>query len=156
MGESNAIGNRNSRATTYLDYGSSNTEIQRYEKTWAFKSTRLPDGTPYCFKARFCARGDLQKEGVDFFDAYAPVERWSTIRLLLSTVLTEGWATQQVDYTYVFLAKANLNEEVYLEFPKMFAPKSRSNVVLKLAKSSYGLRQAPRTFLEKLRDGLLE
>ena len=97
----------------------------------------------------------MQKEGVDFFDTYAPVVQWSTIRLLLSTGLTEGWATRQVDYTNAF-AQANLNEEVYLEFPKMFAPKSRSNVVLKLVKSLYGLRQAPRTFFEKLRDGLLE
>ena len=125
------------------------------KSTWAFKLKRLPDGTPYRFKARFCARGDLQREGVDFFDTYAPVVQWSTIRLLLSTVLTEGWATRQVDYTNAF-AQANLKEEVYLEFPKMFAPKSRGNVVLKLVKSLYGLRQAPRTFFEKLRDGLLE
>jgi hypothetical protein len=116
---------------------------------------RLPDGTPYRFKACFCAGGDLQKEGADFFDKYAPVVQWSTIRLLLSTVLTEGWATRQVDYTNAF-AQANLNEEVYLEFPKMFAFKSQSNVILKLAKSVYGLRQAPRTFFEKLRDALLE
>ena len=93
------------------------------KSTWAFKLKRLPDGTPYRFKARFCARGDLQREGVDFFDTYAPVVQWSTIRLLLSTVLTEGWATRHVDYTNAF-AQANLKEEVYLEFPKMFAPKS--------------------------------
>ena len=123
--------------------------------TWVFKLKRLPDGTPSRFKARFCARGDLQQEGVDFFDTYAPVVQWSTIRLLLSTVLTEGWATRQVDYTNAF-AQADLKEEVYLEYPKMFAPKSGANVVLKLLKSLYGLRQAPRTFFEKLRDGLLE
>jgi Reverse transcriptase (RNA-dependent DNA polymerase) len=41
--------------------------------TWAFKLKRLPDGTAYQHKARFCARGDLQKEGVDFFETYAPV-----------------------------------------------------------------------------------
>ena len=35
--------------------------------TWAFKLKRLPDGTPYRYKARFCARGDMQTEGVDFF-----------------------------------------------------------------------------------------
>ena len=28
--------------------------------TWVFKLKRLPDGTPYRFKARFCARGDKQ------------------------------------------------------------------------------------------------
>jgi hypothetical protein len=123
--------------------------------TWVFKLKRLPDGSPSRFKARYCARGDLQQEGVDFFDTYAPVVQWSTIRLLLTTVLTEGWATRQVDYTNAF-AQADLREEVYLECPKMFAPKSGKDLVLKLIKSLYGLRQAPRTFFEKLRDGLLE
>ena len=59
--------------------------------TWAFKLKCLPDGTAYKFKARFCARGDLQQAGVDYFDTYVPpVVHWSTIRLLLSTVLTES------------------------------------------------------------------
>ena len=131
-------------------------ELNVLKGTWVFKLKRLPDGTPSRFKARFCARGDMQQEGVDFFDTYAPVVvQWSTIRMLLSTVLTEGWATRQVDYTNAF-AQADLKEEVYLEFPRMFGPKSGANLVLKLVKSLYGLRQAPRTFFEKLRDGLVE
>jgi hypothetical protein len=123
--------------------------------TWCFKLKRLPDGAAYRFKARYCARGDLQQEGVDFFETYAPVVQWSTIRLLLSTVLTEGWATRQVDYTNAF-AQATLKEEVYLERPRMFSPKNRKDTILKLNKSLYGLRQSPRTFFEMLRDGLLE
>ena len=123
--------------------------------TWAFKLKRLPDGTAYRFKARFCARGDLQEEGVDYFETYAPVVQWSTIRLLLSTVLTEGWATRQVDYTNAF-AQATLKERVFMEPPRMFAPRNGKDLVLKLIKSLYGLRQAPRTFFEKLREGLIE
>ena len=123
--------------------------------TWAFKLKRLPDGTAYRYKARFCARGDLQKEGVDFFETYAPVVQWSTIRLLLTTVLTEGWVTRQVDYTNAFV-QAELKEEVYVDYPRMFGPKSGANCVLKLRKSLYGLRQAPRTFFEKLKAGLEE
>ena len=123
--------------------------------TWAFKLKRLPDGTAYRFKARFCARGDLHREGIDFFETYAPVVQWSTIRLLLSTVLTEGWTTRQVDYTNAF-AQAELKEEVYVEYPKMFGPKSGPDRVLHLLKSLYGLRQAPRTFFEKLKSGLEE
>jgi Reverse transcriptase (RNA-dependent DNA polymerase) len=73
--------------------------------------------------------------------------------LLLSTVLTEGWATRQVDYTNAF-AQAEINEEVYIECPCLFGPKSGSTRVLKLLKSLYGL--TPRTFFEKLRNGLLE
>ena len=123
--------------------------------TWVFKLKRLPDGTPYRYKSRYCARGDLQREGVDFFEAYAPVVQWSTIRLLLSTVLTEGWTTRQVDYTNAF-AQAELREDVDVEFPKLFAPSGGGDWVLKLLKSLYGLRQAPKTFFEKLREGLLE
>jgi Reverse transcriptase (RNA-dependent DNA polymerase) len=81
--------------------------------------------------------------------------QWSTIRLLLSTVLTESWATRQVDHTNAF-AQAAINEEVYLEYPKLFGPKSRTKLVLKLVESLYGLRQVPRSFFEKLREGLLE
>ena len=123
--------------------------------TWVFKLKRLPDGTPYRFKSRYCARGDLQKEGIDFFETYAPDVLWSTMRLLLLTVLTEGWSTRQVDYTNAF-AQADLKEEVYLEYPCMFGPKSGTNKVLRLLKNLYGLRQAPCTFFEKLREGLLE
>jgi hypothetical protein len=130
-------------------------EMNVLKGTWVFKLKRLSDGTPPRFKVRFCARGDLQREGVDFFNTYAPVVHWLTICLLLSTVLTEGWTTRQVDYTNAF-AQADLREEVFLEFPKLFGPKSGANVVLKLIKSLYRLRQAPRTFFEKLRDGLLE
>ena len=41
--------------------------------TWAFKLKRLPDGTPYKYKARYCVRGDKQKAGIDYFETYAPV-----------------------------------------------------------------------------------
>ena len=41
--------------------------------TWAFKCKRFPNGLVRKLKARFCVRGDLQIEGVDFFDTYAPV-----------------------------------------------------------------------------------
>jgi hypothetical protein len=53
----------------------------------------------------------MQTLGVDFFETYAPVVQWSTIRLLLSTVLTKNWSTHQVDYTNDF-AQAEVKEEV--------------------------------------------
>ena len=100
-------------------------------------------------------RGDLQIAGIDFFETYAPVVQWSTIRILLSTVLTEGWHTRQVDYTNAF-AQADIHEETYVEFPKFFESTNGEDYVLRLKKSLYGLRQAPRTFYEKLKQGFLE
>ena len=125
------------------------------KSTWAFKLKRLPDGTPYRFKARFCVRGDMQTEGVDYFETYSPVVQWSTTRLLLSLVLQNQWHTKQVDYTNAF-AQAELEDDVYVEPPQLFGPKSGKDLVLKLLKSLYGLKQAPRTFYQKLSDGLIE
>jgi len=57
--------------------------------TWAFRIKRLPDGTLRKHKARFCARGDKQIAGVDYFDKYAPVVQWSTVRMMLCIAASE-------------------------------------------------------------------
>jgi hypothetical protein len=125
------------------------------KSTWVFKLKRLPDGTPSKFKARFCVRGDLQTEGVEYFEYYALVVQWCTIRMVLALVLREGWATRQVNYTNAFV-QAEMAETVPVEPPRLFGPRSGKYLVLLLLKSLYGLKQAPRTFYEKLREGLLE
>jgi hypothetical protein len=80
--------------------------------------------------------------------------QWSTVRMILTMVLREGWATKQVDYTNVF-AQADMKETFLVEPPTLFGAKRGKDVMLLLLKSLYGLKQAPRTFYEKLRDGLL-
>ena len=50
------------------------------QSTWAFKCKHFPDGIIMKFKAWFCAQGDMQLEGVDFFEKYAPVVKWTMIR----------------------------------------------------------------------------
>jgi hypothetical protein len=97
----------------------------------------------------------MQQEGVDYVDTYAPVVQWSTIIMLLTLVLREGWSTRQVDYTNAF-SQAELKEEVYVKPPKYFAPGNGTDLVLHLIKSLYGLKQAPTTFFEKLRDEIVQ
>jgi hypothetical protein len=50
---------------------------------WAFKLKRFPACMVKKFKAHFCAHGDQQLEGIDFFETYAPVVQWTTLRLTL-------------------------------------------------------------------------
>ena len=118
--------------------------------TWAFKCKRFPDGLIKKLKARFCVRGDKQLEGVDYFETFAPVVSWTTIRLMLILSLVLGLATRQVDYTAAFL-HAVLSEDVYVEMPRGFAEPGK---VLKLKKSLYGLKQAPRNFFQHLKGKL--
>ncbi|GJR39553.1 zinc finger, CCHC-type containing protein [Tanacetum coccineum] len=48
---------------------------------WIFKRKMKVDGTIDKFKARLVIQGFRQKEGIDYFDTYAPVARINTIRL---------------------------------------------------------------------------
>ena len=121
--------------------------------TWVFRIKRYPDGRLRKFKARICARGDKQVEGVDYDETYSPVVSWSTIRLLLVLTTKFGWETRQVDFSNAFV-QAELKEQVYMRIPAMFADPTSDpdeQVVLKLNKSLYGLVQAPKTWFEHLK-----
>jgi hypothetical protein len=118
--------------------------------TWAFKIKRYPDGSMRKLKARFCARGYEQTEGIDFFETFAPVVEWSTVRFLLMMSLLLGLHTVQVDYVAAFI-QADIDTEVYVEMPRGF---SQPGKVLKLKKSLYGLKQSPRNHYQNLRSKL--
>ena len=62
--------------------------------TWAVCCKRYPNGKVRKFKARFCARGDKQIEDIDFFDTFASVTNWTTIRILLIMLLVLGLSTK--------------------------------------------------------------
>jgi Reverse transcriptase (RNA-dependent DNA polymerase) len=121
--------------------------------TWAFKIKRFPDGRLRKFKARFCARGDQQVEGIDYFEKYAPVVAWTTVRMMLCMSLHLGWATRQVDFSNAFV-QATLKEEVYMQLPKGFEKGGQNDGVLKLNRSLYGLVQAPMYWYEHLKKAL--
>ena len=70
---------------------------------------RYPDGVVKKFKARFCARGDQQLEGVDFFETYAPVVQWTTVRLMLILEVLLPLKSKQGDIIAAFL-HADLEE----------------------------------------------
>ena len=113
--------------------------------TWVFRIKSYPDGRFRKTKARFCVRGDMQEEGVDYFERYAPVVAWSTVRLLLCLSISNGWKTRQVDFSNAFV-QAELKENVYVTLPAMFeGPNGETSkeVVMKLNRSLHGLVQAP-------------
>ena len=123
------------------------------DTTWAFKTKRYPDGRVRKYKARICVRGDQQEHGIDFFDTYAPVVGWNTVRLLLILTATLGLATKQVDYTLAFV-QAKLDEKdppIFIEMPRMF---EKPGHILKLKRSLYGMRQSPLNFYLHLKRGL--
>jgi hypothetical protein len=118
--------------------------VHTIDSTWAFKIKRYPDGLIKKFKARFCVRGDQQVHGVDFFETYAPVVQWTTIRLMLILEVLLNLKSKQGDITAAFVhADVEEGENIYVEMPHGFKQKGK---VLKLKKTLYGLRQSPRAF----------
>ena len=77
------------------------------------------DGTIERYKARWCAKGFSQVEGVDYGETYAPVVRFASARVLLAIAAQEGWELEQMDIDNAFLI-APLEEEIYVEQPEGF------------------------------------
>ena len=72
------------------------------------------DGSMEKYKARFVAKGFLQKEGIDYEETFAPVSRYSSIRTIISLVAEMGWRVHQMDIKTAFL-NIVIEEEVYIE-----------------------------------------
>jgi hypothetical protein len=86
---------------------------------WALKRKRYPDGSIRKLKARYCARGFEQVEGVDYFETFAPVVMWLTVRLLLIMSILLQLETTQIDYTAAFV-HADIDCLVYVAMPPGF------------------------------------
>ena len=127
---------------------------------WSFKRKRFPDGSLNKHKARLCAYGGQQTWGQDYWDTYAPVVTWASVRLLLIVAKIHNLNSKSIDFVLAF-PQSDLDTPVYMELPSGVVPaddidENRRRYVLRLNKSLYGLKQAGHNWFEKLRTGLLD
>ena len=78
---------------------------------WVFKLKKDEQGVVIKHKARLVARGFVQQEGIDYDDAFAPVARMESVRVVLTLAAQEGWQVHHMDVKSAFV-NGDL-EEVY-------------------------------------------
>jgi len=121
---------------------------------WSFKRKRFPDGRLMKHKARLCAHGGQQQWGVNYWETYAPVVNWISVRALLAIASIHKLPSRSIDFVLAF-PQADLDVDVFMELPiGMDVDGNRSDWVLKLNKSLYGLKQASSNWFQKLKEGL--
>ena len=106
-------------------------------------------------KARLVARGFQQVQGVDYFETYAPVVKFTSIRLLLATVAELDLELHQMDVVTAFL-NGDVDEDIYMEQPEGCVDSSHPDYVCKLNKSLYDLKQSPRQWYAKTDSFLID
>ncbi|CAI7884578.1 unnamed protein product [Closterium sp. NIES-53] len=85
---------------------------------WLFKVKR-PPGSPPVFKAHYVARCFNQREGVDFFQTFAPTTKMKTLQGLLHVAAQRDYELHSLDFSTAFL-QGRLHEEIWLRRPPGF------------------------------------
>ena len=121
---------------------------------WVYKIKRKADGSIDRYKARLVAKGYSQQAGIDYHETFAPVAKFTSIRLLLALAAQYDYEIHQMDVRTAFL-NGDLDVDIYMAQPDGFVEQGRSHLVCHLKKSLYGLKQAGRAWYHKIHTALL-
>jgi hypothetical protein len=78
-----------------------------------------------------------QVQGVNYWETFAPVATWGTIRMVLTMVLLNNWKTIQIDYVLAFPQAEVECDNMFMKIPKGFEVPDgkREDYVLKLKRT---------------------
>lgn len=119
---------------------------------WVFKRKHDENGLPCDYKARLVARGFSQRKGFDYQETYSPVAKITSFRIILAVAAQFDLHIHQMDVKTAFL-NGNLNEDIYMSQPDGFA---EGDLVCKLNKSIYGLKQASRMWNDRFHHDVIK
>jgi hypothetical protein len=108
---------------------------------WILKHKLKADGSLDRYKAHWVLRSFTQRPGVDYDETFSPVIKPATVRTVLTLTISRGWLVHQLDFKNVFL-HGTLSETIYCSQSADFVDPVHPQLVCRLNKSLYGLKQA--------------
>ena len=100
------------------------------------------------------AKGYTQKEGIDFKETFSPVSSKDSFRTIMALVAHYDLELHQMDVTTAFL-NGNIDETIYMVQPENFVSGDPKNMVCKLTKFIYGLKQTSHQWYDKFHQVIL-
>ena len=108
---------------------------------WVYKTKRNSTGNIEWFKARLVAKWFTQQEGIDYHETVSLVSKKDSFRLIMALVAHFDLELHQMESKMAFL-NGELEEEVYMSQSEGFSLLENGQLVCRLRKSIYGLKQA--------------
>ena len=112
-----------------------------------------PDNSIEKYKARLVADGCTQKFGIDYDAVFATVVKMATIRVMLAIAAIKDYGLWQLDIQQAFLqAELGPDSNLYMCMPPNLSRfnEKGEELVCKLKKSIYGLKQGAREWANRL------
>lgn len=107
----------------------------------------MPSGPKVCI----IALGSKQIPGMDRHATIAPVVKYTSERLLHSTVALHDLGLHEMDIVTAFL-DVQIDVVVFMHPPAGLVDQSRPHLVCKIQNAVYGLKQVPRMWHGKIDD----
>ena len=102
------------------------------------------------YKARLVAKGFTnKKKGIDCKETFSPVSSNDSFRIIMELVAHYDLELYQVEVKTAFL-NGNIDETTYMVKPENFESNYSEQLVCKLKRSIYGLKQTSQTMVLKV------
>jgi len=108
---------------------------------WVFAIKKNANGDIEHYKACIIAKGFNQIYAIDYDKTFTPVIKWSSIQILLTLAARSDLEVHQMDVKMAFL-NGDLEHEIFMHPPPGCADYGWKDIIWKLRKSLYGLKQA--------------
>jgi hypothetical protein len=124
---------------------------------WVYAVKQGSDENEVKFKARYVAKGFSQVENIDYEETFSPTAQMSSLRMFIQAAVDRDMSIQQMDVKSAYL-NAPIDCELYVKQPKGYQvfDKNGHELVWKLKKSLYGLKQSGRNWNNMLHQTIVQ